>query len=188
MHILPLCKLLSPKCRRLNPIGIFCSFPFQEAGRHPEVPVLPFQTPEFNPADPQLVQRVERSPRLHEGFHINGSGHDVDGERWILLGTEGLTPGITLVAYPLPASYGEEIHWALSRFQDEWKIEADRMGLVARYQERLAETHRRTVESAAARLAALPKPRRPKPRPHDLEGAVALPGFEGWIKPGKGSA
>lgn len=145
--------------------------------------MLPFQSTEFNPGDPQLVRRVEQAPCLHYGFHVNASGHLVDGERWILLNTEGLTPGITLAVYPLPDSYGEEIHRALGRFQDEWRAEAGRMGLVARYHERLAETQREAEALKAAWLAAQPKPKRRKPQPFELEGAVALPGMADWVTP-----
>ena len=149
--------------------------------------MLPFQTPDFDPSDAGLLDRVHRGPCMHVGFHIGASAHDLDGERWIYLGTEGLTPGHTALVYPLPASFGDEAHRALSLFQDHWKAEARKLGLVDRMLEERARVLAETASREAARIAALPKPRRPKPRPHELSGAVALPGME-WeagFRPGR---
>ena len=78
------------------------------------------------------------------------SAHDLDGERWIYLGTERLTPGHTALVYPLPASFGDEVHLALRLFQDQWKAEARKLGLV----DRVLEERARVLAESAARDAA----------------------------------
>ena len=144
--------------------------------------MIPFQTPEFNPADADLIKRVCAAPEPNMGFHIGGSVHYLDCERWMILGTQGLLPGQVILAYPLPvAEWGEDHHRAMSRFQDVWSEEADRLGLIKAYGERLEESRQIQLASALAPDRRAKKPRKPPiPRPHELPGACALPGLEEW--------
>ena len=90
------------------------------------------------------------------------------------------------VAYPLPMLEGEDVHQALVRFEGEWHREARRIGLYDRSREfQEAERIRTTRPPVNPLLVPIVRARkRPKPRSHELQGAIVLPGLEEWIKPG----
>lgn len=151
--------------------------------------MLPFQTDEFDPGKEALVKRVCSGPKVNKGFIIGATVYDMGGQRWIVIGSDGI-PGIPLwMAYPLPDSWGVDLHAAVHTFTRAWSAEAGRLGLWERARLYRAEMTR-TAEKAnavnrAAVLAAKARKakRGPKPKPHELPGAVVLPGLDAWLNP-----
>jgi len=151
----------------------------------------PFQTDTFDPGDPELLKRVRAGLPAHEGFHIGSAAYLVGGERWIYFHQTYPYPCLyqfdsksqRILAYPLPESYGDCPHRAMSAFEKAWNAERLRLWAL----EPLPEPEPPAPPpSAPVGAPSHSQPRRPpKGRPVALAGAVPLPGLEPWTLYGR---
>jgi len=149
----------------------------------PLLHMLPFQTPTFDPADPEMLQRVYSGKRV-TGLILGLTVFIVDGERWIVISYPCPEPWKPFLAYPLPMAYGEDHVRAAGLFEQAWRLERLKLWEADPSSAPKPLESTPQISPARGRDPGRGKRRIPPTRNQQQDAVPSpLPGLESWISP-----